>query len=486
MQGDRYGRQPDRKEDHALQYMIAYGALIAWPVVALALYLSLPAGRATIWTLLGGYLLLPVITNFDFPGIPPLDKTTIPSLAALILAPLFARHGEFRWPKSRTVNLLMLVYVLVPFATGFTNGEPITIGATTLPSIGFRESLSASIGNMLEIVPFLLGASLLGSERGHRQLLIAFVTAALFYSLPILAEIRLSPILQGWVYGVGQAEMFLQQIRSGGFRSMVFLGHGLLVSTFCAMAVIGAIGLWRMRLNLFAIPASLIAVYLAIILLLNKSAGSVLIVLVLAPLLIFLRSRQFLGVAFALAVLIVSYPAVRGANIMPLTSIVQIIGMVSPERAHSLDFRLRNEEMLLNRAERKPLFGWGSYGRNRVIVTTAWGTTADVSVTDGSWIIVIGTAGWIGYIACFGLLAYPFWRGFRLRRVGLPLASITLLAMHLLNLLDLIPNSSLRPITWLLAGSLVGMTVASLGVVPGRRTAPRRSPFAPREPATLT
>lgn len=441
--------------------VIAHAALLVWPLVALILYLTLPAGRATIWTILGGYLLLPVLTVFDFPGVPPFNKDSVPALCALLLAPIMARRGEFRWPSSPLVNLLMAVYVLMPFVTGLGNTASISVGSVVLPGMGIKESMRAAFENLLQVGPFILGAALLGNERGHRDLLMAFMLAALAYSIPMLIEIRLSPILQRLVYGVMQSGYFQQQMRYGGFRSIVFLGHGLLVSTFCAMALIAAIGLWRMRVRLFGVSAGLIALYLAVILLLNKSIGAIILAAILAPLVYLMRPRRLFGLGLLLAGMIVLYPALRGADLIPVNRVTHLIEKVSDERAQSWSFRLKNEDMLLKRAQEKPLFGWGIYGRNRVLMLTEWGETKDVSPTDGTWVILVGMYGWIGYIACFGLLTYPFWRGFRLRSKAIPIASATLLMMHLLNLLDLIPNSSLRPITWIIAGALANMVVAS-------------------------
>lgn len=443
-----------------MQTLIAQGALILWPLIALVLYATMPAGRATIWTLLAGYLLLPVGVNFDFPGVPPLDKTSIPNAVALILAPMMARGGEFRWPKSKIINALMLGWIIAPFATAFTNGDTIVIGSVVMPGLGFREGLSSAVGNVLELAPFLLGAALLANEKGHRQILIAFVIGALAYSLPILLEIRLSPFLQTMVYGISDVAMWLQQMRSGGFRSMMFLGHGLLVSAFLSMALVAAIGLWRMRVTLFGIPMSMIALYLAVVLVLNKSVGAVLLVLLIAPLLIYMSSRRFLIITAAIALIIVAYPAVRGANLLPFNQLLATANAMSPDRGQSLDYRLRNEEMLLKRAKERPIFGWGTFGRNRVIVVTSYGTTVDRSVTDGIWIIIIGTAGWFGYVINFGLLTLPFRRAFQLRRTAIPLPSVTLVALHLVNVIDLIPNSSLNPMTWLVAGAVANMSVA--------------------------
>lgn len=454
--------------------VIAHAALLVWPFVALVLYLTLPVGRATIWTILAGYLLLPVITAYDFPGVPPFNKYSVPTLCAMLLAPIMARSGEFRWPSSVTVNLLLAVYVLIPFATGLDNTAPYTVGSITLPGMGIKEAMRGSFENLLNVGPFVLGAAFLANERGHRDLLLAFVLAALAYSIPMLAEIRLSPFLQSKIYGVMQSGYFLQQMRNGGFRSMVFLGHGLLVSTFCAMAFIAAIGLWRMRLRVLGVSAGLIALYLAALLVLNKSIGAIILAALFAPLVYFLRPRRQLGMALVLSCMIVLYPALRGADLIPVDHVTRIIERVSTERASSWTYRLANENLLLNRASEKPIFGWGLYGRNRVLVLTEWGDTKDVSPTDGTWIILVGMYGWVGYVACFGLLTYPFWRGFRMRNKAIPIASGTLLMMHLLNLLDLIPNSSLRPVTWLVAGAL-----ANMAIVGARRTAATRRADAP-------
>jgi O-antigen ligase len=119
-----------------------------------------------------------------------------------------------------------------------------------------------------------------------------------------------------------------------------------------------------------------------------------------------------------------------------------------------------------------------------VFVVTAWGSTTDVTLTDGTWIIILGTGGWLGYVSLFGLLCYPFWHLYRRRRSDISPATLALVAMLLFNVLDLIPNSSLRPITWLIAGALAGFTavrpqqqrprhlVGAAGMPPERVTAP--------------
>jgi hypothetical protein len=88
------------------------------------------------------------------------------------------------------------------------------------------------------------------------------------------------------------------------------------------------------------------------------------------------------------------------------------------------------------------------------------GTGRVLSIVDGQWIITIGHYGWLGFIAMFGLLALPvlgMWR--EARRPGaapVPMAVSALTLILAVNMLDLLPNATLIPFTWLIAGALLG------------------------------
>ena len=100
-----------RKEEGMTQAAVAQNwfatlALLAWPFVALWLYQTRPVNQATLWTILGGYLLLPVGASIKLAeGIPQLDKISIPALAALAGCFFFARRPcdfgtDLDWQKS--------------------------------------------------------------------------------------------------------------------------------------------------------------------------------------------------------------------------------------------------------------------------------------------------------------------------------------------------------------------------------------------------
>ena len=65
---------------------------------------------------------------------------------------------------------------------------------------------------------------------------------------------------------------------------------------------------------------------------------------------------------------------------------------------------MRNEDALSERAAEKPWGGWGSWGRNLIFDPE---TGQDRSIVDGAWILLIGTYGWLGYLAQFGLMTLP-------------------------------------------------------------------------------
>jgi hypothetical protein len=150
---------------------------------------------------------------------------------------------------------------------------------------------------------------------------------------------------------------------------------------------------------------------------------------------------------------------------------MQLADSISTDRASSFQTRVKNEDMLLARANQKPIFGWGTWGRNRIYQQ---GTGEDLSVTDGGWILQYGIFGWFGYLAYFGLFALAAFRANAavrgpITRDGTVVAGLSLLVA--VNLLDLIPNSWLLPFTYLAAGSIAS------SVRVRSRTAIKRGPL---------
>lgn len=431
--------------------------LALWPLVTIVLFLKLPIGRAVIATLVAGYLFLPEPpAGFDFPLVPPLTKHTIPALSALVMC-FYLRGADGGWmPRLPLVAALVLVFIFSPMATTLNNSEPITWGDFTLQGMSLKDGLALTIQQALLILPFLLARKFLSAPEDQRDLLVAILVGGLVYSVLMLVEIRFSPQLNMWVYGYYQHD-FIQTIRFGGFRPMVFLYHGIWAAFFTLMAILSGLALWKSTGRGVLSRYFLAACYLTVILILSKSLGAWIFAAALVPAFIFLGPRWQIRLAVLIAAFAIAYPALKGINVIPQDAILERAAAIDEERARSLGFRFGNENLLLQRAEEKPLFGWGSWNRNQVLDPA----TGEVeTVTDGRWVLLIGIYGWVGFLAEFGLLVLPvflLWREMHRRSMdGISLLIAPISLMLAINVFDMLPNATLTPLTWLMAGALTG------------------------------
>jgi hypothetical protein len=301
-------------------------------------------------------------------------------------------------------------------------------------------------------IPFLLARRQLATSESHTEILKAFVWAGLAYSVMILVEVRLSPQINRWIYGFFP-HSFSQHVRGGGFRPIVFLEHGLRVGIFMSTAVIASCILSTIKGEVRPGRWLAASLWLVISLFISKNLGALLIGFMVVPVVFFAKFRAKIIVAAFLASVVLIYPMARGSGLVPLDGITSAAERISEERAASFVYRLDNEDSLLKRANLKPMFGWGMWYRNGIFDNKGERT----SVTDGVWIIVIGVRGWAGYIGFFGLLTLPIiLLAYRSRQLAIDGATVGLMLVLTANLIDLIPNSSLVPITWLIAGALAG------------------------------
>ncbi|MEZ5798319.1 MAG: hypothetical protein R3D63_13015 [Paracoccaceae bacterium] len=457
--------------------LLAYAMLLVWPLVTWQLFRRLDPARALIWTILAGYLILPPATRFDFPVVPDLDKDTVPALAALFCALFLLRDRVSLLPQGRLGRVLIGLFVLSPFVTVLTNADPIRVASGhDIAGMRIYDSVAAVANHVIYALPLFLGRRYLATPQAARALVGALVAAGLAYSLPMLVESRFSPQMNVWVYGFFQHDFF-QTIRFGGYRPVVFLPHGLWVAMFTLMCLGAAATLLREG-PAEARPRQLMAfLYLAFMLAICKSAGVAVYAMAMLPLILLASRRWQVLAAAGLAVVVMAYPILRGAHLVPLEAIVDFARGLSPERAWSLQFRVENEELLLTRAELRPWFGWGGYARNFIRDPVSGEIT---TIADGAWVIQIGTYGWMGYLAEFGLLALPLWL---LGREALaqpaqvfsaPVAALALIFAF--NLLDLLPNGTLVPVSWLIAGALLGQAEALRAARRARLAVPGRAP----------
>ncbi len=430
-------------------------ALVSFPAVAVWLFWRLPPGRALLATLILGYLFLPPPpAGFDFPLMPPLTKQTIPNLSILVICLVKFRDELKLLPDNTLARVLVLTFIFSPFGTVLTNMDPVYFDNFALPPLRLREAFAQCINQFLLLSPFLLARQFLRTRDDLRDLIFAMLIAGLVYSLPMLLEVRLSPQLNIWIYGYFQ-HAFDQMIRDGGFRPIVFLYHGLWAAFLAMTALLAAVVIVRNSGTKAVVMWWGVAAYMAVVLILCKSLASLLYAAMFVPILIFLSVRTQLKVALVLSCLTLLYPAMKSFHLVPEERILSLASDVDAERASSLQFRFENENILIDRAMERPVFGWGTWGRNQIYNAAGELTTT----TDGRWIITIGVYGWVGFLAEFGLLILPMvlaWRALRQRNVPPTIWLSGVVIILAINMIDMIPNATLTPMTWLFAGSLLG------------------------------
>lgn len=439
----------------------AYLMLALWPFVTIVIFLKFPPGRAVLISLLAGYLLLPPPpAQFDLPLIPVLNKETIPNLMALLICLVMYRSQMRLLPAHPLAKLLLLIFVLSPLATALNNGEPIVNGAFFTQALGIKEGLSMVLANAILVVPFILAMNFLKTDADHRDILAAFLIGGLFYSLPMLLEVRLSPQLNIWIYGYFQHN-FEQMMRDGGFRPIVFLYHGLWVALFAMMSALSAFILMKAGRKGDPKMFLLAGLYMLVVLILCKSLGPLLFAIMTIPLVLFFSVRTQVRITTILMLIALIYPVIKGNELVPQRQILQQVEQISVDRAQSLQFRMINEAILLERAQIKPILGWGQYGRS--LVHDQNGRL--LTIPDGRWVIVLGTFGWVGYLAEFGLLAlsgFLLWHRLvkhQVRSTVTPvLAGLTLILG--VNMIDMLPNATLTPLTWLISGAILGYVMS--------------------------
>ena len=311
--------------------------------------------------------------------------------------------------------------------------------------------LNVIASSFISIVPFVVAWGWLGDKKYHQSLLRCIAICAIFYSFLALIEMRLSPQLNQWIYGYFPHN-FIQHVRGGQFRPLVFLSHGLELAFFLLTAALAALGLARsldmVEQKLLYIVSGL---WILLVLLISPNLGAAILAVVFVPIVIFFPKRIQIVASVIVAVLFLSYPA--GRQYMPLEGFVNFISSFSPDRAESFQFRLDNEKQMLTRAFEKPFFGWGGWGRWRVYDENG----QDVTTADGIWIIFLGERGLVGFLAYFGIFTLPL---FALARSHSKLkicpATTTLAVLLACNLLYMIPNSTLSPLGWLISGAIAG------------------------------
>jgi len=453
----------------------AYIALLAWiPISTLLFYLFRPATAAAA-TFVGALVLLPANLAIDLAGVPAFDRHVIGGVACLI-GYLIAVPGRAQAPGTYKWMLpLFVLQALADFCSAFSNQDPLAYGPLFIRNLTTYDGVGIVFVHLFTRgLPLFLGARLVRSTADLCDVLRVIVVFGVAYIPLIIWENLMSPQLHATLYGYFP-HSFAQHIRSGGFRPVGFTSHGLELALFIATALISAAGLWRANVRIAGLPGWVPFALLLVGLALCKSMGPLVLGPAIAGLILVGRTSLQVTAARLVICTILLYPVLRSLDLFPTQTIVNVAESVSGDRAESLEFRFVNENALMAKAAERPIFGWGTWGRNRVYDPV---DGRDTSVTDGYWILELGMFGGVGFLLFFLYLTAPaFWasrRVYRFAPSSQRILLVTVLFIVLLRAIDLLPNAFFAPLTPFLAGALVPFGASAAGQL-RRRRVPRAS-----------
>ena len=423
---------------------IASIVLIGWLPIVAVLFAALPPGRATVVAFVVGWLFLPV-GGFALPGLPDYTKVTAASIGVMIAGMALASAPILRL-RLGPADVSIVTWCLCYFASSMSN------------DLGFYNSVSMVISSILTYgLPYFMGRAYLGNQRGIKDLANGIVAGALAYVPLCLYEVRFSPQLHRQVYGMLTSDHAIaQSIRYGGFRPIVFMVHGLEVGMWMASGTLIACWLWASGAAK-RIASGRLSLVLLTTTVLCKSTGSILLLAVGLAVLWASRRAGKAAPALALAAIVPLYCAVRTAGLWDGSQLASAAkGNLGADRADSLEFRLKNEDMLISKAMMRPLFGWGGWGRARVYNEEG----RDTTITDGWWVIALGDNGVVGLASLIGILVLPLvvlCRRCSPRRWGdSEVAPYAAIAVQLaLYMIDNLSNAMFNPVYFLAAGALL-------------------------------
>lgn len=445
--------------------------IVLYPVVCGLVFFffgSKAREKAVAGAMVGGFLFLPrdAASVFAIPWIH--SKHAIVILPILVLS-LVLDRPRWRNLKLDWADLPVIAFGLTPLAASLDNGLGLYNGLNAMFVAEFPWAFS-----------YLVGRLYFTDLNRARTLAVAITAGGLVYAPFCLWEIRMSPMLQWTLYGFAGAD-FTQVVRFGGYRPQVFLDHGLMVSFWIGMAAVTA---WWMHLSgsvtkVLWLPARAAAWGLLATEVLCKSTGAIaLTFLGIALPVLARRTRLASWMLVAMMASVPGYCLLRlngwDGRVLTLTT-----GAVDAERAQSLEFRMINEDKLIEKALQRPLIGWGGWGRSRVYDEDGKNTTT----TDGLWIIIVGEMGLVGLTLLILSLLLPVCQlllAFGLRGLLHPaLAPAGAFAITLvLFAIDCIPNAMVNPIYMVAAGCVSNIALSARGMTAAQPARPRHRALA--------
>lgn len=410
------------------------------------------------------WLILSPRAGVNLPGLPLFTKEQAVSMGVMIGILLF--RGEIiRRIRFKPIDMFMLIWLVSPSISSLTNG------------LGAWDAMSEFYGRMLVWgVPYIVGRSMIRTLDDVRECAIGVLIAGLIAAPFCLIEIRLSPQLHKWVYGV-HAAPFHMSMRLGAYRPTLMFRHGIEVGSWMACASI--IGVWFAivagRQRLLSIPIAAHAAILLVVNILCRSLGSLVLLVGTSAVALFTRTTRMKVALIALVLATPAYIGLRTTGVWSPEVIANMVeSYVDADRASSLRARTYQEEELGSKASQRRLFGWGGHNRFRVFDDSGEATTP----VDALWLIAYGKNGIFGLFGLYGMMCAPALLILtrtpgklllHARMVGV----VGLMMAVMIATGDSLQNAFFSPLMTLAAGALATTAVSIRSWLPNRRrTAP--------------
>lgn len=452
--------------------------LVGWPLLMVALVGFINVRRVAIISIIGGNLFLPQAA-ITFPGIPNYSKPVAAGLGALLAALLVATPKLLRW-RIRLVDLFFFAFLIAPGISSLMNG------------LGSYDALSSVVNRSLEWgAAYWIGRTLFDSDEAMKDLAVGIIIGGMVYTPFCIWESVMSPQLHYKIYGF-RASPFGMTKRWGGWRPTVFMQHGLAVGAWMASTAVVAWVVWRARVvrAIMGIPIKTVAIGLVVMTIGLRSTGAALLVLGITAAAEFVQITRLRVALLALLLAPAGYIGLRVAG-WDAGQLVEWTSVFGDKRAGSLNMRLENDAIIVDKAMERPVFGWGGWGRWRVKDPV---TGKDITVSDSWWGILVGSTGVFGLVAAYGTFIAPMFvmirrktssRIFDQTQGAAWAVGLAVLLFVIDTLANAMPNSSFM----LASGAMAGFVsrprravAAQTGPPPG---VPAGRPPAPPRPRTI-
>ena len=237
--------------------------LYGWIPLSIIFFFRMPPRKAVLFSVIGGVLFLPM-AKYKIPLLHYFDKTSAIALGIYLGGILSSQRRKYPINIGSYDLPIVIWCLLSPMITSLTNG------------LGFADGIYNIIGNSIKWgIFYWAGRRYFRDKDALREITIAIIIGGLIYVPLILFELRMSPQLSNIFYGFFP-HSWRQHVRYGGYRPIVFMQHGLMVSLWMNSAFIMSFWLWKNKAikKLNGISISIISIGLLVITIFTKSANA--------------------------------------------------------------------------------------------------------------------------------------------------------------------------------------------------------------------